>query len=122
MKPYHSYSFYISDKHQTHNVFILASTTEDGDAPFHAENFKQTLENHRNVDVFKGLNFAVFALGSSMYENYWAQIAILNLCSINNIAASNGMESSWPYVTKSSTRELYLHLSGNGGKYVIKVI
>ena len=152
-------TFYISDKHQTHNVFILASTTGDGDAPFHAENFKQTLENHRNVDVFKGLNFAVFALGSSMYENYcefgkfchktikslggrhfvdlgygddqtdqekcfqeWAQIAVLNLCSINNVAASNGMKSRWPFVTKSSTKELYFHLSRNGGKYVIKFI
>ena len=143
----------ISDNHQTHNVFILASTTGDGDAPFHAENFKQTLENSKNLDVFKGLNFAVFALGSSMYENFcefgkfchrsikslggrnfvdlgfgddqtdqeksfqeWAQIAILNLCSINNVAASNGMLSSWPFVTKSSTKELYFHLSGNGGK------
>ena len=152
-------TFYISDKHQTHNVFILASTTGDGDAPFHAENFKQALENHRNLDAFKGLNFAVFALGSSMYENFcefgkfchktikslggrsfvdlgygddqtdqekcfqeWAQIAVLNLCSINNVAASNGMKSRWPFVTKSSTKELYLHLSGNGGKYVIKFI
>ena len=117
----------ISDIYQTHNVFILASTTGDGDAPFHAENFKQTLENSKNLDLFKGLNFAVFALGSSMYENFcefgkfchktikslggrnfvdlglcddqtdqeksfqvWAQIAILNLCSINNVVASNG--------------------------------
>ena len=143
----------ILDNHQIHNVFILASTTGDGDAPFHAENFKQTLENSKNLDLFKGLNFAVFALGSSMYENFcefgkfchktiksmggrnfvdlglcddqtdqeksfqvWAQMAILNLCSINNVAASNGILSNWPFVTKSPTKELYFHLSGNGGK------
>lgn len=55
-------------------VFIITSTTGDGQPPNHALGFKSTLDEALKYDssCLNGLNYAVFALGSSHYENFCA--------------------------------------------------
>ena len=53
-------------------VFILTSTTGNGNPPHHAIAFRSSLEDDliSGVKSLNGLKYAVFALGSSIYENF----------------------------------------------------
>ena len=53
-------------------VFILTSTTGNGNPPHHAIAFRSSLEDDlkSGAKSLNGLKYAVFALGSSTYENF----------------------------------------------------
>ena len=53
-------------------IFIVTSTTGNGEPPHHAISFKGALDDALKEDkpVLKGLKYGVFALGSSNYENF----------------------------------------------------
>ena len=55
-------------------TFIVAATTGDGDAPQHALAFQAELKktNEKGLKLLNGLNYSVFALGSSTYEHFCA--------------------------------------------------
>ncbi len=53
-------------------IFIITSTTGNGEPPHHAISFKSSIEEaqKKGDPVLDGLRYAVFALGSSIYENF----------------------------------------------------
>ena len=54
------------------SVFIITSTTGNGEPPHHAIGFKGVMEDalKNEKQILKGLKYAVFGLGSSIYENF----------------------------------------------------
>jgi sulfite reductase alpha subunit-like flavoprotein len=54
--------------------FIITSTTGNGEPPHHAISFKGAMEDAKSDEnqnqSLKGLKYAVFALGSSIYPNF----------------------------------------------------
>ena len=54
------------------SVFIITSTTGNGEPPHHAIGFKGVIEDalKNEKQILKGLKYAVFGLGSSIYENF----------------------------------------------------
>ena len=62
----------ISNMDENCSIFIITSTTGNGEPPHHGIAFKGALEDavKNGKQVIKNLKYAVFALGSSMYENF----------------------------------------------------
>ncbi len=59
----------VSDLAKFKNVLLITSTWGDGDPPTNAENFYKELKSTTSADLSE-LNYAVFAIGQSFYENF----------------------------------------------------